>query len=99
MMAKWITEGKIAAAHDASDGGVGVAAAEMCIASGLGLRVEAEIGFEERPGQYLVEVRDSKAFDGLLRVGTVQQAPVVHKSGLEITVAELTKAWRGTLDW
>jgi phosphoribosylformylglycinamidine synthase len=99
LMSKWIAEGKIAAAHDVSDGGIAVAAAEMCIASGLGMKIEAEIGFEERPGQYLVEARDGKTFEGFLRVGTVLEAPVLKKSSVEISVAELTKAWRGTLDW
>jgi phosphoribosylformylglycinamidine synthase len=99
MMSKWIAEGKIAAAHDVSDGGIAVAAAEMCIAAGLGMRIESAIGFEERPGQYLVEVNDSTAFEGWLRVGTVQLEPVFKMSGGEISVAELTEAWRGTLDW
>jgi len=62
-----------------ADGGVAVAAAEMCIASGLGLQIEAEIGFEERPGQYLVEANDSGAFEGFVRVGTVQLKPVFEK--------------------
>ena len=99
MMSKWIAAGKIAAAHDVSDGGVAVAAAEMCIASGLGMQIEAEIGFEERPGQYLIEVHDGKDFEGFLRVGTVQQEATLNKSGDKISLSELTKAWRGTLDW
>jgi phosphoribosylformylglycinamidine synthase len=99
LLANWIAEGRIVAAHDVSDGGIAVAAAEMCIASGLGLAVELDLGFEERPGQYLVEVRDGKSFDGLARVGTVQQAPILKTAGDEISLAELTRAWRGTLDW
>jgi phosphoribosylformylglycinamidine synthase II len=101
LVSKWIAEGKIAAAHDVSDGGVAVAAAEMCIASGLGLSVEADLSFEERPGQYLIEVRDSKDFEAFAddRIGTVQKSPVLKKSGVEIPIAEMTAAWRGTLDW
>jgi phosphoribosylformylglycinamidine (FGAM) synthase-like enzyme/phosphoribosylformylglycinamidine (FGAM) synthase PurS component len=99
MMATWIAEGKIAAAHDVSDGGVAVAAAEMCIASGFGIQLQADIGFEERPGQYLVEALDGTMFEGSLRVGTVQLEPVLKSSSIEISLVELTKAWRGTLDW
>ena len=49
-MAIAIASGEIAAAHDISDGGVATAAAEMCIASGLGLKILAEsVDFAERP--------------------------------------------------
>jgi phosphoribosylformylglycinamidine synthase II len=100
-MATAIAGGAVASIHDVSDGGVAVAAAEMCIASGLGLSVEGDLGFEERPGQYLVEVRDAKAFEAFsdARIGTVQKSPVLKKSGAEISVVEMTAAWRGTLDW
>jgi phosphoribosylformylglycinamidine synthase len=60
-VAKQIAAGRVAACHDVSDGGVAVAAAEMCIASGLGLIVGAELllggdAFAETLGSYLIEV-------------------------------------------
>jgi phosphoribosylformylglycinamidine synthase len=96
-VAKLIAEGTIVAAHDVSDGGLAVAAAEMCIASGLGLVAEMDLDFEERPGRYLVETREP--LPGLPRVGTVQHLPAFRCGGVEIPIVELTSAWRGTLDW
>ncbi|MEA2735923.1 MAG: phosphoribosylformylglycinamidine synthase subunit PurSL, partial [Humisphaera sp.] len=63
-MAKQIAAARVAAAHDVSDGGVAVAAAEMCIASGLGLIIGEEHlvtddAFAERPGRYLVELKSA----------------------------------------
>jgi phosphoribosylformylglycinamidine synthase len=53
-----IRAGRILSCHDISDGGLLVAAAEMCIASGLGLELtELPIDpFEELIGAYLIEV-------------------------------------------
>jgi len=63
LVAGAIRAGFVTAAHDVSDGGVPVALAEMCIASGLGLIVGEEFftspaAFEERPGRYLLELND-----------------------------------------
>jgi phosphoribosylformylglycinamidine synthase len=63
ILAEQIAAGKVAACHDVSDGGLAVAAAEMCIASGLGLIVGepdfmSESAFEEGRGRYLVELSD-----------------------------------------
>ncbi|MEM6488681.1 MAG: phosphoribosylformylglycinamidine synthase subunit PurL [Pseudomonadota bacterium] len=58
-------EGMITAAHDLSDGGLALAAAEMALAAGLGVAVEAhgemrplEWFFGEDQGRYLVAARD-----------------------------------------
>src|SRR5207247_7310402 len=60
-LAKQIAAGRIAAAHDVSDGGVAVAAAEMCIASGLGLIVgEEHFDLVEHLGRYLIELTDAE---------------------------------------
>jgi phosphoribosylformylglycinamidine synthase len=69
-MAKLIRSGKVAACHDVSDGGIAVAAAEMCIASGLGLIVGQPIFgndavFAEIPGRYLVELADGLQSDSI----------------------------------
>jgi phosphoribosylformylglycinamidine synthase len=89
-MAALIAQGKIAAAHDVSDGGVAVAAAEMCIASGLGLTLDAwqmmtTNPFAEIPGRYVIELAEAgfagrlaHHFDGLAtvtRLGFVQSTP------------------------
>ena len=103
--------------HDVSDGGVLVAAAEMCIASGIGLGVEVMSGdalFEERSGRYLLEV-DNKRVNDVLELFREQDVfaenlgptwkqsrltvKVAGKIEADIEIGELTKAWRGTLDW
>jgi phosphoribosylformylglycinamidine synthase subunit PurSL len=112
-MASLIRSRKASACHDISDGGVAVAAAEMCIASGLGLMVAhplaAEAALSESPGRYLVELTDdaqSNEFQGIAKViefGIVQKTPRLAigsgQRALEIDVSELTAAWRRTLDW
>ncbi len=114
-----ISRGKVLSAHDASDGGVAVAAAEMCIASGLGLIVGAEHfmtddAFAERPGQYLLEVGEQADADALrttltgvasvVDFGLVQHyrkltVTTTKERVLEMSLEDLTAAWRGTLDW
>ena len=104
-MAAAIATGEVLSAHDISDGGAAVAAAEMCIASGLGLKLETDAGFEEAPGRYLVEAANRQTIESLeeavdlISFGTVQEQPVFRQADTEISVAELTSAWRGTLDW
>jgi phosphoribosylformylglycinamidine synthase len=114
-MAAAIRSGKIVSAHDVSEGGWLVAAAEMCIASGLGLLLEPDdrAFFDEPRGQYLIEFEgeeqelaalaaDSPALK-FHRVGTVTHSPelVLHldEEGVQIPVESMTRAWRGTLDW
>lgn len=115
VVAAMINTGNIVACHDVSDGGWLVAAAEMCIASGLGLLLEPDdrAFFDEPRGQYLVELEADEQelaawsrkepaikFD---RLGSVQHSPemVLHldEQAMQITVELLTRAWRGTLDW
>jgi phosphoribosylformylglycinamidine synthase len=62
-VARVIGDGMVMSAHDVSDGGLAVAAAEMCIASGMGLTVGTDLFYEadpfaEVPGRYLLELRD-----------------------------------------
>ncbi len=118
-MSKAIASGDIVACHDVSDGGLAVAAAEMCIASGLGMIIgeqllAGESAFVEKPGRYLVELRDRlqaddlrKHFEGNTEVaefGLVQHlrkfmVTSTRQRVEEISIGELTSAWRGTLDW
>jgi phosphoribosylformylglycinamidine (FGAM) synthase-like enzyme len=115
-MSRAIAAGLLTACHDVSDGGVLTAAAEMCIASNLGLNLKLQepLFFRETPGCYLVEFAPEKLEEltdlfGSLRVsfelcGEVTQEPRMIVSNFRQTVCdasveEMTKAWRGTLDW
>jgi phosphoribosylformylglycinamidine synthase len=119
LVASIIREGRVISVHDLSDGGLFVAVAEMCIASGKGLIVGDELfttddSFAERPGRYLLELGEFTEADELRRrcgdvadvvdVGLVQhfrKLTVTSKKErvLEMSLDELTQAWRGTLDW
>lgn len=97
---KAITQGLVRACHDLSEGGLAVAAAEMCIGGRLGLKVEltAEDSlralFGETNGCLLVEVRQANApaFEGLLenlpslRIAIVESEPSlsVYQAGKEL---------------
>jgi phosphoribosylformylglycinamidine synthase len=122
-VAKIIRDGHVMSCHDASDGGVLVAAAEMCIASGFGLTLDADaLGdpFAESPGRYLIEIdpqaetviKPALASAGVdfLILGRVTNVPAAldvgrltanrsRESLAHVFVDDLTKAWRGTLDW
>ncbi len=118
-MAQAIAGGLAASCHDLSDGGLLAAAAEMCIASNLGLAMVEETfdyqpAFAEKPGQYLLELADPAQLPQLqelldpvadvISVGVVQYQPKLQvlrqgKVAWELSVEQLTAAWRGTLDW
>ena len=119
LMSQIIREGAVSACHDLSDGGLAVAVAEMCIASGLGMIVGAEqfmseTAFNESPGRYLVELPDPTQSAALAKrfadvadvvdIGLTQHlrkltVTTAKERVLEISLDELTNAWRGTLDW
>ncbi len=118
-LADLIGRGAVSACHDVSDGGIAVALAEMCIASGIGIHVGAELmlspeGFAERPGQYLIELSPDNAAAAnlkplqaaarVIQIATTQELAAFAlsqeaKPAIEIDIADLTAAWRGTLDW
>ncbi|TAJ20118.1 MAG: phosphoribosylformylglycinamidine synthase subunit PurL [Dehalococcoidia bacterium] len=77
--------GLLTAAHDLADGGLAVAVAEMCIASGHGIqaggvdvgsRLDAAL-FGEAPSRFLVAVRDTAAAASLLALASASDVPVV----------------------
>jgi len=87
-----IAGGKVSACHDISDGGIAVAAAEMCIGSGIGLIVGADLFlsddvFTERPGRYLIELAEADGIESLrakfasvaevTEIGRTQQVPTL----------------------
>jgi phosphoribosylformylglycinamidine synthase len=104
-MAEAIGKGLVVSCHDVSDGGIAVAAAEMCIASGLGLNIRQgmlEESFEEVAGRYLVEVAGVEDLRKIVgEVAEVTELGVVQeiKQMAGVNIEEMTKAWRGTLDW
>ncbi len=76
-----ITQGLVRACHDCSEGGLAVAAAEMCLAAGLGLDLDARAIpldddarrtdlalFSESNSRYLIEVaaEDAPAFESVM---------------------------------
>jgi phosphoribosylformylglycinamidine synthase II len=108
-----IRGGLIASCHDSSDGGIATAAAEMCIASGLGIDIRLQddaMAFRESWATYIIEF-DPMRRDELNAVlgahlnecGSVSVDPrlgvTVADKNMEVAVADLTRAWRGTLDW
>ncbi|MBK0398942.1 phosphoribosylformylglycinamidine synthase subunit PurL [Limibaculum sp. M0105] len=75
-------EGLISAAHDLSDGGLGVAAAEMALAAGTGVALDAAEGmtplawfFGEDQGRYLIAAPEA-AVDEITRLAIAAQVPV-----------------------
>jgi phosphoribosylformylglycinamidine synthase len=90
-MADAIAEGLVVSCHDVSDGGMLAAAAEMCLASGLGLDLKFldSLYFREGPGAYLVEVA-ADSIDALrdkftsLRTGCEPCATVIAEGLLRV---------------
>jgi phosphoribosylformylglycinamidine synthase II len=100
----------IVSCHDCSEGGAAVAAAEMCLASGLGLDFRTEDAFGEATGRYLIEFEQQSwdelkvLFDAQIDSrGVVTEKPrlrlEIHDDVSEISADEMRRAWRGTLDW
>ena len=114
-MAQAIRTLQIRAVHDVSDGGWLTAAAEMAIASGFGLNLnpdEQNGYFDEYPGGYVIEMEHqneqaaqrlfSRAGAELRVLGRVSASPALQigkSPDALVPVDELTRAWRGTLDW
>jgi phosphoribosylformylglycinamidine synthase II len=108
-----IRRGLIASCHDSSDGGIATAAAEMCIASGFGISLklkEDSPPFRETCATYMIEFDPAQCgkltdllgieFDDCGSVTADQRlALAVADKTAEASIAEMTRAWRGTLDW
>lgn len=98
-----IINGQVRSAHDLSEGGLAVAAAEMCIGGRLGmeLNIEGAAVFTEVNGCLLVEVLPEnttvfeKQFEDLpcTKVGEVTSHPVLNVSGVEIAVDQIVQAF------
>jgi phosphoribosylformylglycinamidine synthase len=101
--------GLVCAVHDVSGGGLGVALAECAVSSGVGLEVEGVAGhaelFSEAPGRVLVcssrpevvcESAERAGF-GAAVIGTAGGDRLVVGGLLDLSVAEVTDAWRSAL--
>ncbi|MFO0749296.1 MAG: AIR synthase-related protein [Myxococcota bacterium] len=104
-------KGLVRSAHDASEGGLGVALAEMAIAGQLGLAVDLALAapdlrpdraaFAECPGRIVVAIapEHTSAFTGLVpearRVGVVTAEPVLRLGPAVVPLAAASAAWRG----
>ncbi|MBL4698285.1 MAG: hypothetical protein JKX70_05565 [Phycisphaerales bacterium] len=109
-----IKAGLVKAAHDVSDGGMLVAIAEMLIAgstndqslgfTGIG-ELNAIIAFDESPSCFVLEVENPEALKATLggipmqTLGTITDTGTLDWDTLSAPVADLTTAWRSTLDW
>ncbi len=98
-----ITNGLVKSAHDLSEGGLAVTAAEMCIGGRLGMDITMESSalFNEVNGCLLVEISpaDAPAFEKKLenlpikKIGEVISDPILKVSNSEIPVQELVHAF------
>jgi phosphoribosylformylglycinamidine synthase len=105
----WIRGGIVSAAHDVSDGGLGVALAEMCIASGLGAAVSLDSQvvpqgiLAEIPTTYVMTMsREDAESKGVKIIGTVTETAqlIIERDGrvmADMTVDEMSDAWRSPL--
>ncbi len=105
--------GLVGAAHDLSDGGLAVAAAEMALASGVGVEIEADAAlgaagwfFGEDQARYLIACRPEAA-DPLAAMAAAAGVPLravgsaqgdsVRLGGGEVAIAALRRAHTGCL--
>jgi phosphoribosylformylglycinamidine synthase len=97
--------GWVLSCHDLSEGGLAVAAAEMCIGGRLGMEISASLSpeacFSETNGCLLAEVspENSEAFEKnfmnlpFVKIGKVLELPELKISGVEIPVSRLVEAF------
>lgn len=110
LLADWAEAGTIVSAHDSSEGGLAVAAAEIAIHSGLAVQVnladEASALFGEVPGQVLVgffadsaELTKAAEAVGLRfsELGAVSEGSGLTIGGLQWSLDELKSTFEGAL--
>ena len=109
-MAEWVLDavrdGKALSVHDISTGGLAIAAAEMCLASGrLGIELNLDSNpvnlYSETPG-YLVEVSEDFAESATLpefvsRVGTVCPESFLSGVGWSLDLGSVRQRWENRL--
>ena len=102
-LATAISHGLVASAHDLSEGGLAVAAAEWAYAGRLGLELNVEadeaVLFGEGAGRYLVEVapqaaeRFAACVPSAVRIGTVSAEAVVRLGAVTLSLDDIARAW------
>ena len=105
-MAAAVQAGLVTSAHDPSEGGIAVAAAEWALAGRCGLDLDLaddhHVLFGEGPGRYLVEVTPDNAatfaatVPSARRIGSVTDDDTVRLAGHELTLAAIESAWKQT---
>lgn len=82
----WVADGTVSAVHDISDGGLLVALAEMALASGFGVELDAALStaeaFGEDQSRYVVTAKAGTTLPGAVKIGTVGGTTV---AGVEIS--------------
>ncbi len=104
-VASAIAAGLVRSAHDLSEGGLAVAAAEWAFAGRLGLALDVsestEVLFGEGSGRYLLEVipEDSAKLQQLIpdavNIGVVHDEPLVVLGDLVVSLDQIAQAWTG----
>ncbi|MFA5452506.1 MAG: phosphoribosylformylglycinamidine synthase subunit PurL [Candidatus Methanomethylophilaceae archaeon] len=106
---KAMDKGLVKSCHDCSDGGLAIAAAEMCISGNIGAMIDlSKMGplpmkrklFSESNTRWLAEVsdKDADAFqkifgDDSVCIGRTGGDKFVIKDAVDLKVSELRKAW------
>ena len=112
-VAEAIRAGVVLAAHDCSEGGLAVAAAEMAIAGYASVTLDESLPrerlFAEEIGRYVIEtgrddadrLRKILADVPATQIGETQasEAPTFRIGPTTVTVDELREAWRAPLRW
>jgi phosphoribosylformylglycinamidine synthase subunit PurL len=86
--------------HDISDGGLAVALAEVCIASGVGAKVASEHPFSEDPHRFLLVAEPGSItppHDIARRIGTITGQDLVI-NGHRVPLAGCADAWHNAID-
>ena len=97
-------KGLITSAHDCSEGGILVAAAEMAFGGGLGLDLQLKdesLCFSETPSRYLLEVQPEKIeqlqqiFEGMSCeiIGMFNESPNVTLGTASWNIDDLFRVW------
>ncbi|HUC31858.1 MAG TPA: AIR synthase-related protein, partial [Ilumatobacteraceae bacterium] len=104
-----LATGRVVACHDLSEGGLGVALAEMAIAGRLGARIDTlphadatTAWFSESTGRFVCEMADddvdwftSQLGADVVRIGTVVDEPAVVTPTWSVALDELRAAFAG----
>ncbi len=107
----WSWSGLVDGVHDVSEGGLGVALAEMAVSSGVGFTLEGVADhaglFGEEPSRVVFSVPDSALADverrvrsaglGSARIGLAGGDRLVVAGLVDVALADADAAWRGSL--